>query len=161
MKCAYCGGSMIFDQGHSLDPARLKCLSCGREERMPEEQKNEETKKLCSVCGKPTYQGHHHGRSEDNPRKDHRNVQGPPPDDHPPPRQTGKEEATPGRQEPGQTNVETAPKRKYTRHAKPEKKKNLPAVRRQETMPEKTTVMFKALRRAIILDFLEEIRGQL
>lgn len=88
---------MIFDQGHSLDPARFKCLSCGREERMPEEQKTEEMRV----------------------------------------------------------------KRKYTRHAEPKKKKLLPALRRQEAMPEKTTVMFKALRRAIVLDFLEEIRGQL
>jgi len=97
MKCRYCSGSMIFDQGHSLDPARLKCLSCGREERMPEEQKNEETRV----------------------------------------------------------------KRKYTRHAEPKKKKLLPAVRHQETIPEKTTEMFKALRRAIVVDFLEEIRSRL
>ena len=88
---------MIFDQGHSLDPARLKCLSCGREERMPEEQKTEEMRV----------------------------------------------------------------KRKYTRHTEPKKKKLLPAVRRQETMPAKTTEMFKLLRRAIILDFMEDIRGQL
>ena len=113
MRCNHCSGSMIFDQGHSLDPARLKCLSCGREERMPEEEKTEETKKLCPICGKVPYRGHHHER------------------------------------------------RAKDKGAIPTKKKLLPTVQRQETLPEKTTEMFKALRRAILVDFLEEIRGQL
>jgi hypothetical protein len=81
---------------------------------MPEEQKNEETKKLCPICGKVPYRGHHHER-----------------------------------------------RAYYRAQAKPTKKKLLPAVRHQETIPEKTTEMFKALRRAIVVDFLEEIRSRL
>lgn len=93
--------------------------------RIKNENLTEEEKAgLCSICGKPTYRGHHHGRSE-------------------------------------ATNIEIPPKRKYTRHAEPKKKKLLPSVRGEETMPEKTTVMFKALRRAIVLEFLEEMRNSL
>ena len=58
------------------------------------------------------------------------------------------------------THTDLLPKRKYTRHAKP-KKKLLPTVRHQETFPSKSTEIFTALRRAILLDFLEEIGRQL
>ena len=121
---------MIFDKGHSLDPARLYCLSCGREERMPEEQKKEE--RICKECGQPT------GRKSDLCKKCYI-------------RAWHKE---------NDPKIDPSQKRKYTRHVKP-KKKLLPDVRVEETMPEKTTVMFKALRRAILLDFLEEIGRQL
>jgi len=122
---------MIFDPGHSLDPARLYCLSCGREGKMPEEQKNEE--RLCKECGEPT------GRKSDLCKPCYM-------------KQWHKE---------NDPKIDSKSKRKYTRHAESKKKKLLPSVRSEEAMPEKTTVMFKALRRAIVLDFLEEIRSQL
>ena len=122
---------MIFDRGYSLEPARLYCLSCGREERMPEEQKKEE--RICKECGQPT------GRKSDLCKKCYI-------------RAWHKE---------NDPKIDPKPKRKYTRHANLKKKKLLPAIRAKETMPEKSTVMFKALRRAILLDFLEEIGRQL
>jgi hypothetical protein len=120
---------------------------------MPEEQKTEETKKLCPICGKVPYRGHHHERRAKD--KGAINIDG-----------TESVEtkclqcAQPRH---GRSKFCSKPcsDKYYLAQAKPTKKKLLPAVRHQETIPEKTTEMFKALRRAILVDFLEEMRGQL
>jgi NAD-dependent SIR2 family protein deacetylase len=66
MKCQFCEGSIVSELGYYMHPARLKCLSCGREAKMeekiePKVEQGTKQEKLCKVCGKPTGRGHHHG----------------------------------------------------------------------------------------------------
>jgi hypothetical protein len=177
-RCQNCGS--VFRPRDMKAPFQLPGKEAKRVE-YPKEVKMDPEERLCKDCGKPTgkksdlctkcYLKRWH--KENDPkidsgpkRKYTRHV------DHEEKNETIKVEGTKG--------VETKciqcgqPRRgrskfcskscgdKYRRaRAKPKTKKLLPALRRQETTPTKATEMFRALRKAIILDFLDEIRSQL
>lgn len=48
-RCQYCGGTLIYKLGNSIEPARTVCMACGREPKG--EEKKMEEKKKCSKCG--------------------------------------------------------------------------------------------------------------
>ena len=51
MKCEYCGGTIIFKPGNSVEPDRAVCMACGREPKEKEKKMDEKTKK-CTKCKK-------------------------------------------------------------------------------------------------------------